>query len=50
VYVSLGADGRPQPVPPLVPESEDDRRRMAEAEARQRARLAGQKARPEAGG
>jgi len=39
VYVCLDSEGRPAPVPPLLPETEEDRRRMAEAEERQRARL-----------
>jgi len=39
VYVCLDGEGRPQEVPRLLPESDEDRRRMAEAEARQRARL-----------
>ncbi len=39
VYVCLDAHGRPAQVPPLLPETEEDRRRMAEAEERQRARL-----------
>jgi acyl-CoA hydrolase len=45
VYVSLGPDGRPQPVPPLRVETDDDRRRLAEAEVRQQARLTGRKPR-----
>lgn len=30
-FVALGEDGRPVPVPALVPETDDDRRRMEEA-------------------
>jgi acyl-CoA hydrolase len=40
-FVSLDPDtGRPRPVPPLILETEDDRRRHAQADARRRARLA----------
>jgi len=38
-YVCLDADGRPRQVPALLPETDEDRRRMAEAEERQQARL-----------
>ncbi len=34
VYVALGDDGKPCRVPPLIPETEADRRRMAEAGVR----------------
>ncbi len=44
IYVSLDEQGRPMPAPPLIPETEDDRRRMAEAEQRQKARVAARKA------
>ncbi len=30
-FVALGEDGRPTPVPPLIAETDDDRRRMADA-------------------
>ena len=40
VYVALDANGRPTPVPPLILETEDDRRRWAEGAARQEYRLA----------
>lgn len=39
VYVALDDQGRPSPVPPLIPETDEDRRRMAEAELRRRLRL-----------
>jgi acyl-CoA hydrolase len=40
-FVSLDPQtGRPAPVPPLILETEDDRRRHRQAEARRRARLA----------
>ncbi|MBI3988470.1 MAG: acyl-CoA thioesterase [candidate division NC10 bacterium] len=39
VYVALDDQGRPSPVPPLIPETDEDRRRMAEAEFRRRLRL-----------
>jgi acyl-CoA hydrolase len=38
-YVALGDDGRPTPVPPLLPRTEEERRRARQAEARRRARL-----------
>ena len=38
VYVSLDDDGRPQPVPPILPETDVDRRRMATAAARRERR------------
>ncbi len=34
VYVALGSDGKPCQVPPLMPETDEDRRRMAEAAVR----------------
>ncbi len=40
VYVALDPAGKPTPVPGLLLESDEDRRRFAEGEARQRARLA----------
>jgi acyl-CoA hydrolase len=36
--VALDAEGRPTGIPPLVPEDEDDRRRIAAAEKRVAAR------------
>jgi acyl-CoA hydrolase len=39
VYVALDEKGHPSPVPRLIPETEEDRRRMAAAEARMAARL-----------
>ena len=33
-FVNIGDDGRPCPVPPLIPETEDDRHRAAEAAVR----------------
>lgn len=39
VYVALNDEGHPVPVPPLILESEDEKRRWAEAEARQEIRL-----------
>lgn len=39
VYVALNDAGHPVPVPPLILESEDEKRRWAEAEARQEIRL-----------
>jgi len=39
VYVALGPDGRPTPIPPLVCESEEELSRCREAEERRQARL-----------
>ncbi len=39
VYVALGDDGRPTEVPRLILETEEERRRWAEAEVRQQRRL-----------
>jgi acyl-CoA hydrolase len=39
-FVAVNARGRPIPVPPLRPETEDDRRRFANAEQRRKRRLA----------
>lgn len=47
VYVALDAAGRPAPVPPLVAETEEDRRRMEDARARREARLAAARLRGE---
>ena len=38
-FVGLGDDGHPRPLPPLELQTEDDRRRHAEAETRRRDRL-----------
>jgi acyl-CoA hydrolase len=38
--VALDADGRPRAVPPVLPETDEDRRRFAEAEIRRTHRLA----------
>ncbi|HSA92748.1 MAG TPA: acyl-CoA thioesterase [Terriglobales bacterium] len=39
-FVAVDAQGNRQPVPPVVPESEDQKRRHADAERRRAARLA----------
>lgn len=39
VYVSLGDDGRPSPVPPLILETPEEERRQAEARVRREHRL-----------
>ncbi|HWH29938.1 MAG TPA: acyl-CoA thioesterase [Mycobacteriales bacterium] len=39
VYVALDEDGRPREVPPVVPETAEERRRVREAEIRRAARL-----------
>jgi acyl-CoA hydrolase len=38
-FVAVGEDGRPRPLPALTLQTEDDRRRHAEAEARRKERL-----------
>ena len=38
-YVALDENGRPAPVPPLILETEEDKRRNTEAQARRRIRL-----------
>lgn len=40
VYVALGEDGRPKPVPPLDLQTDAERERFARAEERRRFRLA----------
>jgi uncharacterized protein (TIGR00369 family) len=40
VYVALDENGKPVPVPRLIPETEEQRRRMEEGKARQAYRLA----------
>jgi uncharacterized protein (TIGR00369 family) len=39
VYVALDQHGQPTPVPPLIPETETEKRRFAEGAARQKERL-----------
>ena len=39
VYVALGPDGKPAPVPPLIAETEEETRRMEEGKRRQQTRL-----------
>jgi acyl-CoA hydrolase len=39
VYVTLGADGRPAPVPPIAPQTDAERARMAAAQKRQDYRM-----------
>jgi acyl-CoA hydrolase len=40
VFVAVDGDGRPRAVPPVLPESDEDHRRFAEAEIRRTHRLA----------
>ena len=40
VFVALDAEGKPRPVPPVQPETDEDRRRFREAELRRAHRLA----------
>ncbi len=49
VYVALGADRRPVAVPRLALETDEERRRFAEGEARQATRLARRHPTPSAG-
>ena len=37
-YVCMGEDGKPHAVPPMVPETDEDRRRMSEAQMRRKLR------------
>lgn len=39
VFVAIDADGKPRPVPPVLPETEHDRLRFQEAEIRRTSRL-----------
>jgi len=39
VFVAVDADGRPRPVPPLIAESDDERRRQREAKLRRERRI-----------
>lgn len=43
VYVALGEDGRPVPVPPLIPETDEQRQRIEQGRKRQEYRLSQQK-------
>ncbi len=38
-FVSLDAAGKPQPVPPVIPETEEEKRRNTEAQARRQVRI-----------
>lgn len=38
VFVAIDAEGRPAPIPPLEPETDDERRRMAAAKVRRQLR------------
>jgi acyl-CoA hydrolase len=40
VYVALGGDGKPVPVPPVIAQTEEQHRRQGEAKLRREARLA----------
>jgi len=46
-FVALDESGRPTPVPPLRPQSAEERRRMEQAQARRKQRLDRRKARGE---
>ncbi len=47
-FVGVDKNGRPQPVPPVIPESEDDWRRYHEADVRREWRLAHRAKKPTA--
>jgi len=38
-FVAMGADGKPRPVPPLIPETEEQKHRYREAQLRRESRL-----------
>ena len=40
VFVAIDGDGNPRPVPPIAPETDDERRRQHEAQLRRRTRQA----------
>ncbi len=40
VFVAVDADGQPQPIPPVLPASDEDKRRFREAQIRRQSRLA----------
>ncbi|CAN5486409.1 hypothetical protein BH24GEM3_BH24GEM3_11920 [soil metagenome] len=44
-FVALGADGRPTRIPPLLPETEEEKRRFVEGRQRREERLARRRAR-----
>ncbi|SFC11833.1 acyl-CoA thioesterase [Streptomyces aidingensis] len=44
VFAAVDEQGRPRPVPPVIPENEDDRRRRQEAQIRRTHRLARRRA------
>jgi acyl-CoA hydrolase len=39
VYVALDQHGRPTPAPPLIPQTDTEKRRFAEAQERRKERL-----------
>jgi uncharacterized protein (TIGR00369 family) len=47
VYVALDTNGRPSPVPPLLLETDEEKRRWSEAEIRQQRRLEREKVKAE---
>ncbi len=47
VYVALDEQGRPMPVPPLLAETDEERRRMGQARLRREARLGAARSRGE---
>ena len=39
VFVAIGEDGKPSPIPPVIAETEQERRRMAAAKVRRERRM-----------
>ncbi|SCF87261.1 hypothetical protein GA0115254_120727 [Streptomyces sp. Ncost-T10-10d] len=44
MFAAVDADGKPRPVPPVIPETERDKRRHQEAQIRRTHRLARRRA------
>jgi len=38
VYVAIGPDGKPVPIPPVIAETDEEKRRMAAAKLRRQGR------------
>jgi len=49
VFVGLDAEGKPAPVPPVIAETDEERRRQAEAKIRRQQRLLRKQALAQAG-
>jgi acyl-CoA hydrolase len=46
-FVALGEDGKPSPAPPVIPETDEEKRRYDDAESRRQMRLAMRKRDPQ---